>query len=139
MEDMGEDSYALGVKTTRERAARTLTISQGAYLLDSTCRTLALSPLPWTQSVSSTQRPPPHAVAKTRYQSAVGALLHAVRAIRSDITFAVIALSQFCKALTESTGRPSSASFATYAALSSTASPTKGQARIVRRRISRAV
>ena len=34
MEDMGEASYALGIKIARDRAARTLTISQGAYILD---------------------------------------------------------------------------------------------------------
>jgi hypothetical protein len=129
MEDMGEASFVLGIKITRDRAARTLTISQGAYIeemlttfgmdtcqpvstpmdsktrlvpfavpttSDSTTNNAAANDLPPTSEAG----PKPvllDAAAKTKYQSAVGALLHAARATRPDISYAVTALSQFCK------------------------------------------
>ena len=108
MEDMGEASFALGIKITRDRAARTLTISQGAYILDVLSRFDMQDSRPVSTPMDAKCKLEPatattelDAVAKTRYQSAVGALLHAARATRPDISFAVTALSQFCKAPTE--------------------------------------
>jgi hypothetical protein len=125
MEDMGEASFVLGIKITRDRAARTLTISQGAYVLDVLkrfdmldCRPVSTpmdSKMCFEQPIAAidghgdpildrtdkivTKYPTVtelNAAGKTRYQSAVGALLHAARATRPDISFAVTALSQYC-------------------------------------------
>jgi hypothetical protein len=108
MEDMGEASYALGIKISRDRAARTLTISQGAYILDVLTRFDMQDSRPVSTPMEAKLKLEPataatelDATGKTRYQSAVGALLHAARATRPDISFAVTALSQFCKGPTE--------------------------------------
>lgn len=108
MEDMGEASFALGIKITRDRAARTLTISQGAYILDVLNRFDMQNSRPVSTPMEAKRKLEPttaatelDAPAKTRYQSAVGALLHAARATRPDISFAVTALSQFCKGPTD--------------------------------------
>ena len=108
MEDMGEASYALGIKIARDRAARTLTISQGAYILDVLTRFDMQDSRPVSTPMDAkckfepaTAKTELDATAKTRYQSAVGALLHAARATRPDISFAVTALSQFCKGPTD--------------------------------------
>ena len=141
MEDMGEASFALGIKITRDRAARTLTIIQGAYILDVLTRfnmqdlrpvSIPMDPKPRltpatltpttkeaTAATKAAKNPEPEkpgtaqqkpalkaqqlldAAGKKRYQSAVGALLHAARATRPDICFAVTCLSQFCSAPTD--------------------------------------
>ena len=110
MEDMGEASYALGIKITRDRAARTLTISQGAYILDVLIRFDMQDSRPVSTPMEAKCKLEPatattelDSVAKTRYQSAVGALMHTARATRPDISFAVTALSQFCKGPDRST------------------------------------
>ena len=119
MEDMGEASFALGIKITRDRAARTLTISQGAYILDVLTRfdmqnsrpvSTPMDPKPRLQpatvtptkakDTTATKDQPLDTAGKQRYQSAVGALLHAARATRPDIAFAVTTLSQFNNAPT---------------------------------------
>jgi transposase InsO family protein len=108
MDDMGEASFALGIKITRDRAARTLTISQGAYLREvlsrfdmQDSRPVATPMEPKCKLAPATAATELDAASKTQYQSAVGALLHAARATRPDISFALTALSQHCKAPTE--------------------------------------
>jgi transposase InsO family protein len=110
MEDMGEASFALGIKITRDRAARTLTISQGAYILDVLTRfnmqdlrpvSTPMDPKPKHKSDTAPTEQLLDDAGKKRYQSAVGALLHAARATRPDISYAVTSLSQFCKAPTD--------------------------------------
>jgi hypothetical protein len=108
MEDMGEASYALGIKIVRNRAARTLTISQGGYLLDVLTRfdmqDSRPAPTPMELKMKLTLSTPATALdaaGRTKYQSAVGALLHAARCTRPDISYAMTALSQHCKAPSE--------------------------------------
>jgi hypothetical protein len=105
MDDMGEASFALGIKITRDRAARTLTISQGGYLRDvltrfdmQDSRPVGTPMDPKCKLEPSTAETELDATGKTQYQSAVGALLHAARATRPDISYATTALSQHCKA-----------------------------------------
>ena len=108
MDDVGDASFALGIKITRDRAARTLTISQGAYLRDvltrfdmRESRAVATPMEPKCKLAPATAETELDAAGKTQYQSAVGALLHAARATRPDISFAMTALSQHCKAPTD--------------------------------------
>jgi hypothetical protein len=105
MKDLGEAQYILGLQIERNRAARTLSISQREYvskllthtgMLDS--RT-AVTPLDLGAVLSKDDCPEPATPDITfvrQYQSAVGAVMYAMLGTRPDIAYAVTALSQFC-------------------------------------------
>jgi hypothetical protein len=105
MKDLGEAQYMLGIQIERNRAARTLSISQAEYvrhvldrfgMLDS--RPVA-TPLEISGKLTQADCPvagAAHDDAFIRlYQSAVGAIMYAMLGTRPDIAFAVTALSQF--------------------------------------------
>jgi hypothetical protein len=105
MKDLGEAHYVLGIQIDRDRAARTLSISQREYvhkILDrfgmTECRPVGT---PLDSSVKLTKADCPTStnsidVGFVRlYQSAVGALMYAMLGTRPDIAFAVASLSQF--------------------------------------------
>jgi transposase InsO family protein len=105
MTDLGEAHYILGIQIDRDRAARTLSISQREYvhkvlqrfgMLD--CKPAAI-PLPTSVQLTKADSPLPHMVPDAafirQYQSAVGALMYAMLGTRPDLAFAVASLSQF--------------------------------------------
>jgi hypothetical protein len=104
MKDLGEAQFLLGVQIVRDRAARTLTISQGEYVKNvvdrlglNFCNPTA-SPLDNGTRLSKRDCPPPDKQNETvtrQYQAAVGAITYAMIATRPDIAYAVTALSQF--------------------------------------------
>jgi transposase InsO family protein len=101
MEDLGEIKLMLGMHVVRDRAARTLTISQDAYVDKLLARLNA--------PVNAVSTPMEHglqlrAAGKdykadpagiTRYQAAIGALMYAAAGTRPDIAYAVHALSRY--------------------------------------------
>jgi transposase InsO family protein len=105
MTDLGEAHYILGIQIDRDRAARTLSISQREYvhkvlqrfgMLDSKP---AATPLPTSVQLTKADSPLPDMVPDAafirQYQSAVGALMYAMLGTRPDLAFAVASLSQF--------------------------------------------
>ena len=105
MTDLGEAHYILGIQIDRDRAARTLSISQREYvhkvlqrfgMLDSKP---AATPLPTSVQLTKADSPLPNMVPDAafirQYQSAVGALMYAMLGTRPDLAFAVASLSQF--------------------------------------------
>ena len=105
MKDLGEAQYMLGIQIQRNRAARTLSLSQGEYVRHVLTRfgMWESKPVPTPLEISGklTKADCPEVgatsdVAFTRqYQSAVGAIMYAMLGTRPDIAFAVTALSQF--------------------------------------------
>jgi transposase InsO family protein len=102
MEDLGEAKLALGIEITRDRAARSLTISQRSYVNSLLER--------FGQGESNPQATPvelntlldkvtddhkAQADDIRLYQSAVGALQYAASGTRPDISFAVSALGKY--------------------------------------------
>jgi hypothetical protein len=105
MEDLGEARFVLGIEIKRNRKARTLHISQGAYIKDilarfglDRCTSVATPMEKGLRLLKATDNDPLALDAQgTRdYQARVGALIYAMQATRPDIAFAVTALSQFC-------------------------------------------
>ena len=102
MTDMGEVSFVLGIKVTRDRAARTITLSQSAYADDILGRhgynecTAVLTP---TQPSIRLVKVENGSQAKEEdvrlYQSVIGAVMYLMCCTRPDISFTVSALSQF--------------------------------------------
>jgi transposase InsO family protein len=105
MKDLGEAKFILGVEIERDRAARTLTISQRAYVKDvlarfnmSGCNGVST---PKVTGLKLTKADAPQTDAEklemkaVPYQSAVGALMYAMLGTRPDIAYAITALSQF--------------------------------------------
>jgi hypothetical protein len=105
MKDLGEAHYVLGVQITRDRVARTLSISQKEYIKTIANRFVmneansADTPISLGNSLSKSDCPTsPTAIAAMKlkpYRSAVGAIMYAMLGTRPDITFAITALSQF--------------------------------------------
>ena len=102
MEDLGEARLILGMKMTRDRRNKKITLSQTDYvtgLLDKLGAT-ELNPtatpmetgLRLTRSSDDYQ---PLAQHVTQYQSIVGALMYAACATRPDIAYSISALSQY--------------------------------------------
>ena len=105
MKDLGEAQYMLGLQIERNRAARTLSISQGEYVRHVLDRfgMWDSKPVPTPLEISSKLTRADCPAAGTTpdtafirlYQSAVGAIMYAMLGTRPDIAFAVTALSQF--------------------------------------------
>jgi hypothetical protein len=105
MKDLGEAQYMLGIQIQRNRAARTLSLSQGEYVRHVLTRfgmwdsKSAPTPLAVSGKLTKADCPeagtPPDAAFTRLYQSAVGAIMYAMLGTRPDIAFAVTALSQF--------------------------------------------
>jgi hypothetical protein len=102
MEDLGEARLILGMKVTRDRHNKKITLSQADYvtgLLDKLGAT-ELNPtatpmetgLRLTRSSDDYQPLSQHI---TQYQSIVGALMYAACATRPDIAYSISALSQY--------------------------------------------
>jgi hypothetical protein len=104
MEDMGEASFILGIDIRRDRAARTISIGQAAYVTAVLQRhgmydcKPALAPMN-RDAVSQLVKSADDLVvsdANTReYQAIVGGVMFAMLCTRPDIAFAVTRLAQF--------------------------------------------
>jgi Reverse transcriptase (RNA-dependent DNA polymerase)/gag-polypeptide of LTR copia-type/Integrase core domain/GAG-pre-integrase domain len=105
MKDLGEAHFVLGIRIERNRAARTLTLSQSEYVKNVISRFGMSSshpvstPLDVSVKLSKADCPATQAeinnMKDVPYQSALGAIMYAMIATRPDIAFAVTALSQF--------------------------------------------
>ena len=105
MKDMGEASYVLGVKITRDRAKRFLSLSQENYVQKilerfgmSTCKPID-TPVERNTSLSKSMVPKNDEergrMARVPYSSAVGSLMYAMLCTRPDICYAVGLVSRF--------------------------------------------
>jgi hypothetical protein len=103
--DLGPVHWLLGIKVTRDRAAHTLSLSQGAYI-DAILSRFALSKAkaygtPMTPGAIYSKKDSPSSpnevtrMKNTPYREAIGSLMYAAVATRPDIAFAVSTLSQF--------------------------------------------
>jgi len=103
--DLGPAHWLLGIKITRNRAARTISLSQASYI-DAILIRFALadakpygSPmvpgLVYSKDHSPNNPEEVIRMQKTPYREAIGSLMYAAVATRPDIAFAVSALSQF--------------------------------------------
>jgi hypothetical protein len=105
--DLGELNWLLGLKVERDRAARTITLSQTAYvdtILESFNLTDAkTSPAPMDPGavLSDARCPTTHAqleaMANVPYQRAIGSLMYTATSTRPDIAFSFATLSQFMR------------------------------------------
>ena len=105
MTDLGEARWLLGVEIRRDRAKRTLSISQGAYVQTLLGRfslesvNTVTSPMDPGVHLSKSQSPAAEAekddMANVPYRELIGSLMYAAVATRPDIAYAVTALSQF--------------------------------------------
>ena len=100
MEDLGEAHFVLGIEITRDRKARTLSISQGAYvtnILDkfgmSDCHPTS-TPIEHGLCLSRSTDDNVFDVTRIKQYQA-GALMYAAQGTRPYIAFSVTALSQF--------------------------------------------
>jgi len=110
--DLGELNWLLGLKVTRDRGARTLTLSQKAYVDTIVERFYmgdaksAQTPMEPTLTLSVDQGPATvqeiQAMRDVPYQRAIGSLMYAATSTRPDIAFPVATLSQFMR----NPGRP---------------------------------
>ncbi|KAI7943896.1 hypothetical protein MJO28_011424 [Puccinia striiformis f. sp. tritici] len=99
MEDLGECIWVLGMRVTRNRAARTVTLCQDRYITEmldefnmSDCRPIS-SPLPLNALTCPIDTRP---VSTTfNYRRAVGLLNYLVQCTRPDLAFTCSFLSQF--------------------------------------------
>lgn len=103
--DLGPIHWLLGIKVTRDREARTISLSQTSYV-DTILSRFSLSdakpvasPITPGADLSKEDAPKDATEAahmkKTPYREAIGSLMYAAVATRPDITFAVNTLSQF--------------------------------------------
>ena len=110
MEDMGQASFILGIGIQRERAQRSISLSQSAYIntllkrhgmadcnatstpMDSSAaHDMLAAPDSYTASLALTRE----------YQTIIGGLMFAATCTRPDIAFAVSRLSRYCANPTE--------------------------------------
>jgi hypothetical protein len=103
-EDLGEAAFILGIDIRRDRAARTLSIGQSAYVASilerhgmSNC-TAVSTPMQHDHKIALA-KPPEGYQASERdirdYQAVIGAVMFAMICTRPDIAFAVNTLAQF--------------------------------------------
>ena len=102
MEDLGEARLVLGMHITRNRSARTLTISQQSYLEKALSRLGAADmnavATPIDANAQLVKAPATYKAttdATTRYQSIIGTLQYAANGTRPDIAYAVNQLAQY--------------------------------------------
>ena len=100
MVDLGEIHFILGMTIKRDRATKTLTISQGQYLKDllkrfgmEECKPIS-TPLESGKKFHK-QTDEEERCDKSIYQQAIGCLTYVLTATRPDIAAAVVTLSQF--------------------------------------------
>jgi hypothetical protein len=103
--DLGPAHWLLGIKITRDRAARTLSLSQASYIDAIVSRFALADAKPYgtpmvPNAVYSKKDSPssPDEVVRMKnapYREAIGSLMYAAVATRPDIAFAVSYLSQF--------------------------------------------
>jgi ribonuclease HI len=103
--DLGPIHWLLGIKITRDRTARTISLSQTAYIDDivkrfdlTDAKSYATPMIPGAiYSKKDVPASPEESVRmkNTPYREAVGSLMYAAIATRPDIAYAVSALSQF--------------------------------------------
>ena len=113
MADLGEVQYILGLQVTRDRARRTLSLSQAEYVRRLLERYGMLTSRPTDTPIAKGMllsqeecpaepiTPPPSLQGHT-YSSVVGALMYAMLGTRPDLAFAVASLSRF----TSNPGQP---------------------------------
>jgi hypothetical protein len=105
--DLGELNWLLGLKVERDRHARTIRLSQRAYI-DTIIERFHLedakhvaSPMETGVVLSDANSPSTHAQTEAMrnvpYQRAIGSLMYAATSTRPDIAFAVAILSQFMR------------------------------------------
>ena len=105
MKDIGEAEYVLGIQISRDRASRSLSLSQAQYVRGVVERfNMAHANPEWTPCVvkqdlrRATSPATPAEYEQMRsvpYSSAVGAVMYAMLGTRPDIAYAVSVLSQF--------------------------------------------
>ena len=111
--DLGESKYMLGMRITRDRAARTITLDQELYITKALekfglhqCKP---APTPAVQTSSSVQSPVGDREGEPTdlklYQEKVGTLLYAAISTRPDIAFAVNKLAQSMQSPTVANAR----------------------------------
>jgi hypothetical protein len=105
--DLGELTWLLGLKVERDRAQRTIALSQKAYVNTIAERfnlqdaKAAYIPMTAGAILSTDQSPSTHAEAQEMeevpYQCGIGSLMYAATSTRPDIAFPVAILSQFMR------------------------------------------
>jgi hypothetical protein len=103
--DLGPIHWLLGIRVTRDRAARTTSLSQLTYiestvarygLADAKAQNSPMTPNElYSKDDSPTDKTSAARMKKVPYREAVGSLMYAAVATRPDIAFAVSTLSQF--------------------------------------------
>jgi hypothetical protein len=99
VKDLGELKFVLGIQVTRDRAAKTIHLSQTAYTrrvlerLDTPATQHSKVPMGKIQPVKASGKASPEDV--TRYQEIVGSLMHLARFTRPDISTAVGIAARF--------------------------------------------
>lgn len=99
--DMGEISHFLGLRITRNRKARTLSIDQQHYIdkmiqrFDMQDAPPRKTPLASSTKLVASENPQVDPSFQRQYQSIVGSLMYAMLGSRPDICFTVNKLSQF--------------------------------------------
>lgn len=105
MKDMGEASYILGVKITRDQSRRFLSLSQETYLKKilerfgmQDCKPID-TPVEKNASLSISMSPKTEEekdkIARVPYASAIGSLMYAMMCTRPDICYVVSLVSRF--------------------------------------------
>ena len=105
MLDLGELAWILGIRVTRDRILKTISLSQTSYI-DSIVRRFNLAsasplrtPLDPSTQLSKDQSPSTTShwedMQKVPYREAIGSLMYVAIGTRPDITYAVTALSQY--------------------------------------------
>jgi hypothetical protein len=103
--DLGSINSLLGIQVTRDRAARTISLSQAVYIRSiiarfaladaKACSTPMVPGASYSKSDSPTSPDEAARMRKVPYREAIGSLMYAAVATRPDIAYAVSTLSQF--------------------------------------------
>ena len=105
MEDMGEATFILGIDIARDRASRSISIGQSAYIntllerhgmADCNPTTTPMDSAGATELVAATDGYQSSDTLRRDYQSIIGGLMFAAVCTRPDITFAVNRLARYC-------------------------------------------